>query len=157
MAKRKKKTSSRKTTAKASNEDEVFYVGLHNPGVIRKNLLEASRDVVQFLQRNEKIKEIRKEKVLAVQELRTDLRQLRLLVNQLKKILPKTNLRTKLPKEPTPPIPCPICNKLFKDQSTLDRHTKKHQPKKELQPQEAKPADIPQPKEKPHHMTELER
>lgn len=155
MAKRKKKTSSQKPAAKASNEDEVFYVGLHNPAEIRRNLLEASRDVVQFLQRNEKIKEIRKEKVLAIQQLRTELHQLRLLVNKLKKMLPKTNL--KLPKEPTPPIPCTICNKPFKGQPALDQHMKKHQPKKEPQPKEEKPVEPPKPKPKPHHLTELER
>ncbi len=158
MKKVKKAAPGKRSASKQKRHEteEVFYVGVREPSEVRRSLLEASRETVQFLQRYEKIREIRAQKHQAVQQLRIELRQLRTLLNTTKRVLPKTNIRAQLPKEPKPELVCTVCNNPFKTPHLLARHTKSHQ-KKEPKPKEE---ILEPPKEEPkpaHRPSELER
>ncbi len=82
-------------------EEEGFFVGINNPIDVRRNLLECSREMIQTLQSFEKIKVIRVEKLKRIQQLKTVLRELDLLVSKLRNELPKTHLRAQVV-EPSP-------------------------------------------------------
>ena len=45
-------------------DEKDFFVGIHEPSDIRRNVLESSKDVVNSMQTNEILKQIRKEKLL---------------------------------------------------------------------------------------------
>ena len=47
---------------KEKEEDQVFFVGIKDPIEIRRSILESSKEMLQYLQRAERFKEVRKEK-----------------------------------------------------------------------------------------------
>lgn len=92
-----KKASSKKTAKKSQFEDkEVFYVGVKEPIEIRRTILESSKDIIQFLQRTENLKNLREEKEEETIQLKKLLGEITKLNNKLKSSLPKTSLRTAL-------------------------------------------------------------
>ncbi|MBI4440831.1 hypothetical protein HY639_01565 [Candidatus Woesearchaeota archaeon] len=74
-------------------EKEIFFVGVKEPLEIRRNILEASREMVLLLQMYEKFKTVREEKRRAMESLRQQVRDIAVMVSRLKRHLPKTNLR----------------------------------------------------------------
>lgn len=92
-------------------EEEVFFVGVQDPLEVRRNLLEVSKDMVQFLQQYEKLKTVREQKNEAIKRLKEDIRELKSLVNKLRLVLPKTKLRVKLHEEHKEP-PKPVAKKV---------------------------------------------
>ena len=74
-------------------DEKDFFVGIHEPSDIRRNVLESSKDVVNSMQTNEILKQIRKEKLLLFEKMRSVMNDLDLLVSKLNKKLPKTHLR----------------------------------------------------------------
>ncbi len=78
---------------KEKKKEEVFFVGVNEPVEIRRNILEASREMVLLLQMYEKFKSVRDEKRHEMEKLRGLVREIALLVSRLKRHLPKTNLR----------------------------------------------------------------
>ena len=79
--------------------DGVFYVGVKDPIEIRRSILESSKEMLQYLQRAEKFKEVRKEKTEQIVKLKETMNDVHVLVRKLKAHLPKTGLRSKTPKE----------------------------------------------------------
>ena len=83
---------------KEKEEGSVFFVGVRDPIEIRRSLLESSKEILQYMQRAEKFKEVRKEKAVQIAKLKDIMKQLNKLVKNLKAGLPKTGLRAKKPK-----------------------------------------------------------
>ncbi len=78
---------------KEKKEKDVFFVGVKEPLEIRRNILEASREMVLLLQMYEKFKTVRDEKRQATEKLRSLIREIALLASRLKRHLPRTDLR----------------------------------------------------------------
>lgn len=76
--------------------EKDFFVGIHEPLDVRRNLLECSREIVNSLKSNEKITRIRKEKLHNFEKMKTIMSELDLIISQLKTKLPKSNLRKSL-------------------------------------------------------------
>lgn len=74
-------------------EDEAFFVKIKEPSDVKKNLLESLKDIVENLQRFEKFKNTRDEKLRNISKLREDVKELVKLNSQLKAALPETKLR----------------------------------------------------------------
>lgn len=127
MAKKKKKSSEKKEPKK-----DVFYVGVQDPVEIRRNVLECSKDMVQFMQRYENLKNIRNDKEEAIHHLKEDVRELKSLVNKLRKVLPKSKLRIKSHEEKKEEKPKPKKKKGKKKKAK--KETKKEAPKEETTP-----------------------
>ena len=97
--------------------EEPFYVGVKDPAEIRRTVLESTKDIVQHLQRSERFKAVRKEKLEQIDKLKSLIKEITKNVNKLKSILPKTKLRaaprkkaavkpvSKKPKEEVKPKP----------------------------------------------------
>ena len=83
-------------------EGSVFFVGVRDPIEIRRSLLESSKEILQYMQRSEKFKEVRKEKAVQIGKLRDIMKELNKLVKSLKVGLPKTGLRAKKAKVEAP-------------------------------------------------------
>lgn len=84
MAKEKKKNK---------KEKEIFFVGVKEPVEIRRNILEASREMILLLQMYEKFKLVREEKRREMEKLRGLVREIAVLASRIKRHLPKTDLR----------------------------------------------------------------
>lgn len=161
MAKKKKKKEKKKKEKK-----EVFYVGVQDPVEVRRTVLETSKDMVEFLQKHEKLKAVRDEKTEAIRHLREDVRQLKTLINKLRRALPKTKLRVQIHKEHEV-FTCEECGQEFETKKKLQSHKKKHQkktakktkPKKTAKKEKPKetPAPAPQPPKKKGPETEIEK
>lgn len=79
-----------------AKEESVFFVGIKDPDEMRRNILETAREAIQTLQLFEKFRNIRDEKVKAINKLKSDLRETTRLVSKLRNSLPKARLRVKL-------------------------------------------------------------
>ena len=104
MPKRKKQKTTRKKThvrakprakAQPKREKEPDYViQIHDPKMVRKDILESLREVIIFMQGYEKFKRIQEEKVMTIALLKDQVKELNNLVNhQLKKYLPVGKLK----------------------------------------------------------------
>ena len=82
-----------KASKQKKEKKEVFFVGVKEPVEMRRNILEASREMVLLLQMYEKFKTVREEKRRNIDKLRGMIREIALLASRLKKHLPKTDLR----------------------------------------------------------------
>ncbi|MFC1801094.1 hypothetical protein ACFLZB_01410 [Nanoarchaeota archaeon] len=146
MAKKKKKKTTKPKARKAApkqTKEDVFYVGVRDPVEIRRNVLECSKEMVQFLQRYESLKAARDEKTQSIHRLREDVKEIKSLMSKLKKALPKTKLRIKLHEEPKP---------VSKKQKTKKkRQAKKREAHKEIQKELIKTVAPPK------TMTEIEK
>ncbi len=115
-------------------EESVFYVGIKDPIELRRSILESSKEMLQYLQRAERFKDVRKEKTEKIAELRETMKEIKSLSKKLKVLLPKTGLRAKSPPKATP-----------------KKKGKKVKAKK------AAPKEVPVEVEKPKEMNELEK
>ena len=70
-------------------KEEILYVGIKEPAGIRRNLLEASKLVIQTLQKQESTKALREKKLKKTGELRKILREIKSLNSKLKESFPK--------------------------------------------------------------------
>ncbi len=71
-----------------SEKEKKFYVALNNPVGVRRTILEASKDIIKSLQRYEKSKEIRKQKIEAIFEVRKLIRDIKKLTSSINSKLP---------------------------------------------------------------------
>jgi hypothetical protein len=74
-------------------KQEPFYVGIKDPTELRRTLLESTRDIVQHLQKSERFKAVRKEKLEEIAKLKSLIKEITKNINKLKQVLPKTKLR----------------------------------------------------------------
>tara|TARA_Y100000034_G_scaffold106294_1_gene134890 strand:- start:776 stop:1225 length:450 start_codon:yes stop_codon:yes gene_type:complete len=84
---------------KKKGSQEVFYVSIQDPIELRRSLLESSKEMLQLLKRNEKFKEVRKEKKENILQLKEDLKDIKKLFAKLRNNLPLTHLRVILRQE----------------------------------------------------------
>jgi hypothetical protein len=120
-------------------EESVFYVGIKDPIEIRRSILESSKELLQYLQRAEKFKAVRKEKTHQLEKLREEMKEIQALAKKLKALLPKTGLRAKAKPKPAAKKEAP-------------KAQVKQEPIKETIP------SMPAPKaEEPKEMSELEK
>jgi rhodanese-related sulfurtransferase len=90
------KTIAKKKQIKQEEEKkEIFYVGVRDPTEVRRNILEASKDIVVFLKTYENFKRVRIEKVQEVNNLKLLIDQITRIMNKLRRELPKTRIREK--------------------------------------------------------------
>lgn len=70
-------------------KEDFFYVGIKEPVELRRSLLESSKLVIQNLQKYEKIRGIREEKLKQTEELKNLLAEIKRLNNKLKAAFPR--------------------------------------------------------------------
>ena len=79
---------------KADREKEgLFFVEVRDPNNVKRNIFESLRDIVQSLQKFERFKQLRNQKVDSISKLRKDLKDVNKLVSDLKIKLPEARLR----------------------------------------------------------------
>ena len=83
--------------------DGLLYVGVEQPNTIRKDMLEASKELIHFLQRYEKIKSIKAEKHRHIAELKIIHTDILHLMRAMLSELPPIDVKT-LPKEEEKPV-----------------------------------------------------
>lgn len=92
--KRKTTRSSSKSVSKSSTKsNEPYFIGLGDPVELRKNILEPTREVIQFLQSYEEFKKIKEEKTHTILILKDDLKELKLYINKLRRLLPRSKVK----------------------------------------------------------------
>ncbi len=74
-------------------KDPEYMVQVSEPSMLRKDLLESVREVIIFMQGYEKFRAIQEEKVKTFTALRADIKELVEMVDQLKRLVPKGNLK----------------------------------------------------------------
>lgn len=77
----------------AEDQKEAFYVGIHEPGEFRKELLSTCKDTIVMLKRYEIHRERRKVKAELESELTKKLKEISFLSNKLKNLFPDHKLR----------------------------------------------------------------
>ena len=80
-------------TPKQEQKVEEFFVGLHNSMDVRRNILESSRDMIHTLQSYQKVSELREEKFRRIQQFKTIMEELKLLISKLNRALPKIQVK----------------------------------------------------------------
>jgi hypothetical protein len=73
-------------------ESEVFFVGLHNQEELNKVILESMKQTLQTLQRYEDFRQIRLEKKRSIDDLKKLVKEINVIMGNLKTALPKSNL-----------------------------------------------------------------
>lgn len=77
----------------------MYFVQVREPPEVRKHILETLRQIFEMLQRMEKLKQLRHEKLENIHKLRSLFKDTNKLLGSLKLKLPQTNLRVSTPKE----------------------------------------------------------
>ena len=72
---------------------DIFFVEVKESEEVKRNILEALREIVESLQRFEKFKETRKDKIDHINKLRQIVKEANRLVSNLKTSLPETKIR----------------------------------------------------------------
>ncbi len=79
----KRKTAHHKTPARQSKVHEPnFMIQVSEPKILRKDVLEALRDVIIFMQGYEKFRKIQEEKIATFAQLRDDVKELTSLMDR---------------------------------------------------------------------------
>ena len=76
-----------------------MFVGLSSPIELRRTILESTKDTVEMLQKYEKFRAVREEKITTINQLQEQIREIAKLVSKLKLEMPKIDVRVKLHKE----------------------------------------------------------
>jgi len=79
---------------KMADEDRTFYVGINNPGDLRKELLESSKSAIGILRNYDSINDIRREKIEKIVELKKVFSELKRLSTVLKSKLPSDKIKS---------------------------------------------------------------
>jgi hypothetical protein len=73
--------------------DDELFVGIHEPVDVRRNLLESSKEVVESLQKYEKLNIIRLKKLKYFDDMKKVMEEINFLIVKLKEKMPKNKLR----------------------------------------------------------------
>lgn len=84
---------------KKEQQPELFFVRVKEPVEVRRNILETLKEIVGVLQRFEKFRQLRHEKIEKISHLRVLLRQANRMLGELRGRLPQTNLRAAVSRE----------------------------------------------------------
>ncbi len=125
---------------KNQQQEEPLFVGVRGPLEIRRNLLEASRGVVESLKRYETLKVTREKKMVAVTNLKKDIKDISKLVFKLRASLPTVTVKP-------PPIAKEKAITVVKKEPVVKKFVKKvapvvKKPKTELDKLEDELSDI---------------
>ncbi|MBI2133161.1 hypothetical protein HYU11_00605 [Candidatus Woesearchaeota archaeon] len=74
-------------------KDEYFYVGIEDPGVVRRSILESSKELIQALQRYERFKALRSEKYAQASRLKMLYDGIVALLSEVKADLPSMDIK----------------------------------------------------------------
>lgn len=74
-------------------EEKEFFVGIYDPTDVRRSVLESSKEIIDSIQSNKKLKQIREDKLLLYGEMQNIMHDLDLLISKLNNKLPETHLR----------------------------------------------------------------
>ena len=105
---------------------ELFFAQVEEPTEIRRNILEALKEILEVLQKFEKFKHLRQEKLGKIHKLRSLLKDTNNMLGNLKLKLPQTNLRAIVVRETTHP------NKIHKKKGKANEEKSEKLPKKEM-------------------------
>ncbi|MFH1063983.1 MAG: hypothetical protein V1729_02805 [Candidatus Woesearchaeota archaeon] len=83
-------------------EDSQYFVQIKDPLDMRRDILGSSRQMIQILQRYERIKQLRIKKVEKIHDLKATTKEIHLLVTKMKAVLPAYKVRLDLEKENKP-------------------------------------------------------
>lgn len=125
------KNNKRKKTGKSKvlgTQSDEFYVGVSEPALIRKEILDLSKEMVKMMQQYERIKAIRMEKEETIAKIKRDSKMIGTLIRKLKKILPKTKLRIR--HVDSPKFICELCEEVFEDEKKYLKHFEANHKKK---------------------------
>ncbi len=104
MALKKKEGVVKKVKHQAGEKEPEYMVQVSDPKILRKDLLETLREIIIFMQGYEKFRKLQEEKVMTFTALKSDVKELNVLINhRLRKHLPKGKLRAL--KEEVPALP----------------------------------------------------
>ncbi|MAH33356.1 hypothetical protein CL615_03110 [archaeon] len=84
----------------AKESKDMFFVEVRDPNEVRRNILESMKGIIESLQRFEKFKVMRKDKIDKINGLRKTVKELNKLTSNLKGSLPESNLRLRASKSP---------------------------------------------------------
>ena len=84
---------------KKETKKEIFFVQIRDPSGTRKEVLETLRSIIGMMQKFEKLKQMRHEKLEKIHSLRVLVRQTHRLMGELKTRMPQTDLKVELPKQ----------------------------------------------------------
>ena len=87
---KKRKAASSKSSSTAK---DPYFIGLGDPVELRKNILEPTREVIQFLQSYEEFKKVKEEKTFTIGLLKDDLKEIKLYINKLRRLLPRSKIK----------------------------------------------------------------
>ncbi len=82
-----------------NQNDDVFFVKIRDPIEVRRNILENLKNILEILQRFEKLRHIRQGKLENMQKLSVLLKQANKMLGNLRTMMPQTNLKAIAPKE----------------------------------------------------------
>jgi len=71
----------------------IFFVEVHQPEDVKRNILESLKDIVENLQRFEKFKETRKDKIEHINKLGNIVKEMNKLIPSIKNSLPEAKIR----------------------------------------------------------------
>ncbi|MDP3990114.1 MAG: hypothetical protein Q8Q01_02820 [archaeon] len=113
MEQKPRKTAKKKTAKKSSQHAQrkpEYMVHVPEPMMMRKDLLEALREIIIFMQGYDKFKRVQGEKIALFKKLRSQVRELNSLVDgKMKKLFPKGSLPSIMKQENvTPKLEMPI-------------------------------------------------
>ena len=104
--KKRKKTTRKRAPVKVRTQPKKvkepdYVIQIHDPKMVRKDILESLREVIIFMQGYEKFKRVQEEKVAAIALLKEQVKELHTLVgHELRKYLPAGKLKPILKKQP---------------------------------------------------------
>jgi hypothetical protein len=79
-------------TAKAKKEDSEVHIAIMEPENLRRYVLESAKDSIQFMQRQERLEEVRQQKRVLFEEMRGLLKEMVSLNNRLDKAMPRPRI-----------------------------------------------------------------
>lgn len=83
--------------------EEQFFVRIRDPLDMRRNILGSSKQIIQILQRYERIKELRVNKLEKISQLKSLNKEMNLMIAKLKKEFPEAGFRISLGQEDQKP------------------------------------------------------
>lgn len=101
MVKKRVSKKRAKRPKKPQAKPEPYFIGIGDPVELRKQILEPTREVIQFLQSYEQFQKTKEEKAHVILQLQDDLKAIKTGVNKLKRLLPKSKLKTIKTKKPS--------------------------------------------------------
>ena len=105
--------------------EDILFVEIREPSEVRRNILESLKNIVETLQRFEKFKHLRKEKIHSINKLSNDLKRINKMFSDLKNAIPETKLREIKAKS--------ILKEEEKEKPKKKKHSRRHKDAEEKQ------------------------